>query len=170
MNWPSALFFILAIALALWGAFVWRALDRTWLPGELKTAKIIFSEHTLRIEHPYRVSGRFDRAYQLQGGEIVPTEYKNHDQVRAYPSDVTQLALYGWLLRKNGHQTTPYGFVIVNDRKGKIRRAIRVALPDDAAAERAVARYLALIDGRAEPRKSAGRKCGSCGHRDKCWA
>lgn len=167
-NLASYILFALALVLAGWTFMVWRGFTQDWLPAELATAKVAQVEKNLFADAPFPVVGRPDQVYRLPDGLHVPLENKNRDHHRVYETDIAQLSLQAWLLRLNGLGTAPFGFVAINSRKTGERRAIRVALRDDAYCERLVARYLDIIERRAAPRKSSGRKCNTCGHRVEC--
>lgn len=168
-NLPSFVFFGLAIALAVWLALVWRGFSQDWLPDELKDAKVAQVEKNLRADFPsHFITGRPDQVYRLPSGLHVPLENKNRDGHQVFETDTAQLSLQAYLLRLNGLQTAPFGYVAINSRRDGLRRAMRVDLRDDAYCERLIARYFDLIDGRAAPRKSRGRKCSTCGHRQPC--
>lgn len=158
----------LALALAVWIFMVWRGFTQAWLPDELKNSKIAMIERDLKTDFPYRVVGRPDQVYRLPDGQLVPVENKNRDVVRVYDTDVAQLSLQAWLMRRNGLPTAPFGFVAVNNRKTRRRQAIRVSLKQDEECEALIASHIELIEGRTKPKKSRGGKCKSCGHRAAC--
>jgi CRISPR-associated exonuclease Cas4 len=167
-NLVSFILFGLALALAAWTFLVWRGFSQDWLPDELKAGRVAQVERNLRADHPYRVIGRPDQVYRLPDGLHVPLENKNRDAHRVYETDIAQLSLQGWLLRRNGLPTAAFGYAVINSRTTRKRRAIRVELRDDAYCEQLIARYLAIIEGRAQARKSRGPKCKSCGHAGAC--
>lgn len=167
-NLASYILFALALLLAGWTFMVWRGFTQDWLPPELAAGKVAQVERNLFINAPFPVVGRPDQVYRLADELHVPLENKNRDDHRVYETDIAQLSLQAWLLRLNGLETAPFGFVVINSRKTRKRQAIRVELRDDAFCERLVARYLDIIERRAKPRKSRGRKCNTCGHRAEC--
>lgn len=169
-NLASYILFALALLLAAWTFMVWRGFTQDWLPAELAAAKVAQVEKNLFANAPFPVVGRPDQVYRLPNGLHVPLENKNRDDHRVYETDVAQLSLQAWLLRLNGLETAPFAFVAINSRKTRKRRAIRVELRDDAYCEQLVARYLEIIERRAKPRKSRGRKCNTCGHRAECFS
>lgn len=167
-NLASYILFALALLLAGWTFMVWRGFTQNWLPPELVAGKVAQVERNLFIVAPFPVVGRPDQVYRLPDGQHVPLENKNRDDHRVFETDVAQLSLQAWLLRLNGLDTAPFGFVAINSRKTRVRRAVRVELRDDAYCEQLVSRYLDIIGRRATPRKSRGRKCNTCGHRPQC--
>jgi CRISPR/Cas system-associated exonuclease Cas4 (RecB family) len=169
MTFLSNLVMVSALAgLAFWLYRFWRGLVPKWLPPELATAKLSHVERDLFAKVPFKVAGRPDRVYRLGDGKHVPVEYKTRDRFSVYETDVAQLSLQAWLLRKNGHETADFGFAVVNNRQTGEDKALRVPLRDDAFCERMVERYVALIEGRALARRNRGPKCNTCGHRPVC--
>ena len=167
-NLPSYILFGLALALAVWTFMVWRGFTQNWLPSELAVGKVAQVERNLFINAPFPIVGRPDQVYRLPDGLHVPLENKNRDAHRVYETDIAQLSLQGWLLRRNGLPTAAFGYAVINSRTTRKRKAIRVELRDDAYCEQLIARYLAIIEGRAQARKSSGPKCKSCGHAGAC--
>lgn len=167
-----------AIALAVWLLLVWRGLTQDWMPEELKAGKVALIERNLAADLPagYAVGagdvdtllGRPDLVIRIKQGLHVPVENKNRGSFAVFETDVAQLSLQAWLLRQNGMKTAPYGYVAVNNRRTGERRAVRVELRDDEYCLLLIARYIDLTSGRLMPRKSRGRKCESCGHRQRC--
>ena len=167
-NLPSYILFGLALALAVWTFMVWRGFAQNWLPSELAAGKVAQVERNLFVDTPFPVVGRPDQVYRLPDGLHVPLENKNRDAHRVYETDIAQLSLQAWLLRLNGLETAPFGFVVINNRKTRERRAIRVELRDDAYCEQLVARYIDITERGAKARRSRGGKCKSCGHVSVC--
>lgn len=155
-------------ALAIWLLCRWRGIFQGWMPDELRTARIVMVEKAVRIRSPYRIAGRPDRVYLIAGIGHIPVEYKNRDEHRVYDTDVAQLSLQAWALRQAGLSTGTFGYVVVNRRKTRERKAIKVPLKDDAFCVALIERYLALRAGKALPHKRRGAKCRSCGHRHYC--
>ena len=169
-NIPSYVLFALAVALAGWVFMIWRGFTQNWLPAELVGGKVAMVERNLFISAPFCVVGRPDQVFRLPSGLHVPLENKNRDAHIAYETDKAQLSLQAWLLRLNGLETAPFGFLVINNRKTHERRALRIELRDDAYCEAIVARYIEITEHRANARKSRGRKCKSCGHRADCFS
>jgi hypothetical protein len=111
MNLIAITFIALAAALAIWIFMVWRGMSQDWLPIELKTAKLVNVEEDLIVDEPFPVIGRPDQVYRLKNGLHVPLELKNRDQYRIYDTDVAEISLRAWLLRKNGKKTASYGYM-----------------------------------------------------------
>lgn len=168
MTFFSFLFFVLALAVAVWTALVWRGFTQTWMPEELKGAKLVLVEKNLWTDATFPVVGRPDRVYRLATGDHVPLENKNRDGHAVYETDIAQLSLQAWLLRQTGKATAAFGYVVINSRRTGQRKSIRVDLYGDTACEQIIQRYFDITEGRTVPRKSRGGKCKSCGHRQHC--
>lgn len=160
--------FVLAALLAAWVFMVWRGVSQDWLPEELKTGRLVAVEEDLTTDEPYPVIGRPDQVYALSNGLHVPIELKNRDGHAVYESDIAEISLRAWLLRRNGKTTAAYGYVILNNFESGKRVAVRVDLRTDDFCERLIARYIAISERGASPRRSRGNKCMSCGHRARC--
>lgn len=165
----AVLALILAGAIVLiWGWMVWPGLSQDWLPDELKAGKLVRVEEDLVTDEPYPVIGRPDQVYRLADGMHTPVELKTRAKHVVYSTDVAEISLRAWLLRRNNISTAGHGYVVINSTESGIRKAIRVELGDDAFCERLIARYIGLIAGDAAPRKSRGAKCNTCGHYSRC--
>ena len=168
MNLWLLVFGLAALMAGAWTYLVWRGFSQDWLPPELETASVVMVEKQMACEAPYPVVGRFDQVYKTGDGLHVPVEGKNRDTHRVFQTDVAQLSLQAWLLRRNGYMTAPYGFVAVNSRVSGGRKAIKVDLLGELECEKMVTRFLAVRYGKTRPIKSLGPKCRSCGHKARC--
>ncbi|MBX3630314.1 MAG: Dna2/Cas4 domain-containing protein [Nitrosomonas sp.] len=160
---------LILIAAAIWVFMIWRGLTQDWMPKELRVGRIVMIEEDLRTRFPFAVVGRPDQVYQLENGLHVPVENKNRSNFKIHETDIAQLSLQAWLLRRNRLSTTHYGYVAINNRKTGKRRAIRVDLLDDKSCGHLITRYLTVISHKAQPEKNMGVKCSSCGHRAYCY-
>lgn len=158
----------LTLVVAGWLMLIWRGISQNWLPKELKGATIAMVEKKLITVSPYPIVGRPDRVYRLSNGEYVPVENKNRDYHRVYETDIAQLSLQAWLLRQNNLPTSSFGYVVINSRKTRQRKSIRVDLYNNSVCARIIQRYIDLKEGRTYPHKSRGGKCKTCGHNQKC--
>ena len=168
MSFASLLCFALAAGLALWVAMIWRGIAQDWLPDDLRAGRLVSVEEDLIVDGPYGVVGRPDQVYRLATGLHVPVELKNRDKHVVYETDLAEISLRAWLLRKNGKPTATHGYVAINSRVNGRRVAKRVDLRDDVFCESLIERYISLVHGGATPRKSRGAKCRTCGHASRC--
>ena len=135
-----------------------------WLPPELASARLVLVEKDRYLERPFRLAGRPDRVYLQRSGGLTPLEFKNRERFVTYPTDVAELSLQAWLLRRQGKQTSAHGYVTVRQRSTGAHRCLRVALMTDAQCEALIRRYRDVITGRVEPQACPPRRCGSCRH------
>lgn len=191
MSLISIVLFALAIGVAVWTLLVWRGFTQVWLPEELKAASLVLVEKNIVIDmsfpaigrrldqlgrgcdelgRSFGMVGRPDQVYRLANGDHVPLENKNRDDHRVYDTDIAQLSLQAWLLRQTGKPTASFGYVVINSRRTRQRKSIRVDLYADAVCVRIIQRYLDVTEGRAVAKKNRGGKCKSCGHRPECHA
>lgn len=152
------------IASILWLALRSRRITEDWLPPELAAARLALIEKDLFCERPFRLAGRPDRVYVHQSGIMTPLEFKNRERFVTYQTDVAELSLQAWLLRRKGKRTSAYGYVTVRQRSTGIHRCLRVSLMSDKACEALIRRYQDVCSGRVEPQPCPPRRCGSCRH------
>ena len=168
MTLPALLCFLAAAGLAWWLYMAWPGLSQDWLPDDLKAGKLARVEEDLTADEPEPVIGRPDQVYRLATGLHVPVELKNRDSFAVYDTDIAEISLRAWLLRKNGMPTAGHGYVVINNRKTGKREAQSVELENDAFCEQLIHRYIDLVTGRAKARMAHQGKCKSCGHRSRC--
>lgn len=169
MTLPSLLCFLAAAALGWWLYMAWPGLSQDWLPDDLKAGRLVRVEEDLTADEPEPVIGRPDQVYRLTTGLHVPVELKNRDSFTVYDTDIAEVSLRAWLLRKNGMDTAGHAYVVINNRKTGKRQAQSVELGDDAFCEKLIRRYIDLIAGHATPNMAHQGKCKSCGHRSRCY-
>lgn len=139
-----------------------------WRPPELANAKIVLVEQDLFTRYPYAIAGRPDQVYQLSSNHVVPVEYKTRSHFAPYKTDVAELSLQAWLMRRNGMKTANHGYVTIQQRETGQRKAIPVTLWSDDRCHALIERYLAIREGRATPRKANNGRCKGCGHSRYC--
>lgn len=156
------------LAFLVFAFLIWRRQTQDWRPLDLKEGKVVMVEEKLYVEHPYRIIGRPDQVVQRADGLHVPVDAKNREAYRVYPTDVAELSLQAWMLRRHGLKTAGHGYLAVTHRETGQRRALRVTLGDDRYCEQLIERYFLLMEGRVPARRMTGRKCVSCGQRERC--
>ena len=152
------------IAGVVWLALRSRRIAENWLPPELAAARLALIEKDLFCERPFRLAGRPDRVYVHQSGIMTPLEFKNRERFVTYQTDVAELSLQAWLLRRKGKRTSAHGYVTVRQRSTGIHRCLRVSLMSDEACEALIRRYQDVSSGRVQPQPCPPRRCGSCRH------
>ena len=142
--------------------------DTAWRPPELKNAKLVMIEKDLFTRNPYAIAGRPDRVFQLQNRLLMPVEYKTRNYFRVHLTDIAEISMQAWLLRKTGRRTAEYGYITIRHRQTHERRSLPVDLWDDRRCEAMIQRYLDITNGRRAARKCDPRRCKGCGHRSYC--
>ncbi|QXP89498.1 PD-(D/E)XK nuclease family protein [Methylococcus capsulatus] len=164
---------LLAAALALFALFRLLRSARTkrrnpgWLPPELRGARLVAVEQDLTSRDP-PLAGRPDQVYRLPDGRYVPLEYKTRERFVLHETDAAQLSLEGFLLRRNGFPTAPFGVIAVKRRGGGETRAVKLKLADDSRCMDWILRYRDLVRRRAEPEAADDGRCKRCGHAGRC--
>jgi len=156
------------IAAGIWLAIIWPGFSQQWMPDELKGLQLVNIEKNIFVSSPYPLAGRPDQVFFSPEFGHVPLEYKNRDNFSVYNTDIAQLSLQAWLLRISGRNTAGFGYVVINSRKMKERKTLRVDLYDDRKCEQIIERGIGIIEDRKIPRKSIGNKCNTCGHVTRC--
>ena len=159
---------VLLCVLAGYVYMVWGGLKEEWRPPELRNARLIMVEKDLFTQAPYPIAGRPDQVFKLRNGRLMPVEYKNRDYFRVHQTDIAEISLQAWLLRRHGKRTAEYGYIAIRHRKTHERRAMPVQLMDDAACEALIQRYLSIIEGTRVAQRCEPPKCKGCGHYRYC--
>jgi hypothetical protein len=94
---------------------VWRRQQRDrWLPPELRGATCVFVETELTTTFEGKeFVGRLDRVYEMSDASFIPLEFKTRKNFKVYDTDIAELSLQAWLLRKTGRAARYEGFVVV---------------------------------------------------------
>lgn len=163
--------------------FVWRPLfpssdtrkyAKQWMPISLQEATIVTVEeltsHAVSIPGygNVTIAGRPDSIYQSPDGRHFPVEYKTRRQADVRESDIIQLSLQAWSLRRNGLPTADYGFVVFETGKARTRISRRVRLRGDYDCQAWVERYIRLITTNAIAKRARDGRCRSCAHARSC--
>lgn len=168
MNFIGYVLILFSLLGITWLLIIKRGFTQNWKPEDLKSGRIVLVEKNLFTQWPFPVVGRPDQVYRLPDGTHIPVENKNRDSYRIYDTDIAQLSLQAWLMRRNSLPTAGHGYVVINNRKTGKRKALRVELLDDQNCEQMISRYILVISGKDTPRKNKGRKCRTCGHLAVC--
>lgn len=135
-----------------------------WLPPELKTAEIYSVEKKLSITGKFNIQGKADRVYKLKAGELVLVERKNRSKKSVSLSDQLQLSLYAYMLKINGNEIAPFGFVIFQGEDF----AQKVPLLSIKVIERKLDHYKRIKAGLEKCKKRKDFRCKSCSHLSRC--
>jgi hypothetical protein len=160
----AATLVVVAGLTALVFALAWRQRRLTWLPVELRDARLVYSEREFTTDSPMPLGARVDRAYALPDGTLVLIEFKHRDRPRVFQAGIVQLSVQRVVLeRATGAQVATHAYVgLVSAWSGRIRPC-RVELESEL---QVVARYhrAGAVLWRAAPaRKTQDLAfCGSC--------
>lgn len=163
------------IAVAFFTACWWlrrrreRRVD-TWLPGELRSAKLVYAEQLFRSKGSIRISARVDRAYRDSRGHLVLVELKTRDIDKVYPSDVIELsAQRAALAAATGETVKERAYVLVQSTDGRRRRAHRVELLTEGHVAAIANRRRALLAGTIQARRTCmDGICSHCAFANPC--
>jgi hypothetical protein len=149
---------------------VWRRQQRDlWLPPELRGATCVFVETELTTTFEGKeFVGRLDRGYEMSDASFIPLEFKTRKNFKVYDTDIAELSLQAWLLRKTGRAARYEGFVVVQHNTTRQRKCFKVPLWDDQRCQSQIQRHLAIKEQKAVAQKNKGGRCFSCGHRLTC--
>ena len=153
------------LVVVLWVALRRFSRRESWLPKELARARLRLVERDIFIDKPYAMAGRPDRVYKLPNGVLMPLEFKNRKRFVTYGTDIAELSLQAWMLRRCGRATSSHGYVTIRQRGSGEHRCLRVRLLDDGECLALIQRYRAIMSGQVEPRPCPPRRCGTCEHR-----
>lgn len=181
--------FVVALALALLGLclILWLAhkasrhstedneyaVERSLMPDELATAKLVLSEQRYRCERPDYLVTRLDQAFLTTDGYLVPLETKTRPRPTVYESDRVQLGVTAVVLANAAHPyrhhpVATHGYVRLVTPDGVTYR--RVSLPDTEEVLRLAARRRELLAGKGPPPRAASHPalCPKCPSRARC--
>ena len=120
----------------------------TWLPRELRTAKLVYAERLFRSGGPIRIFARVDRAHRDRAGRLTLVELKTRGRDAIYPSDVIELsAQRAALMAETGENVRAQAYVLVQGTVGQGRRTHRVELLTEAQVLALAERRQALLLG-----------------------
>lgn len=176
---PITFFAVLILIFVFW---YWKRLNKQqdsqnenhWLPNELKAGKLVMVEQDSTAHSSFNdnlISGRFDRVYEVVVGGVkylVPADLKNRDNTRVFETDIAEVSLQAWMLRRNGHKTLKHGYIFIKNRIDGSIYPKRVALFDDDRCFQMISRYFNLVSHRVEPKKANSAKCTGCSHAKRC--
>lgn len=144
--------------------------EEDWLPQELRTAKLAYSEQEFVIDRPIKHVARIDRAYEKADGQLVLIEFKTRPKATTYMSDVVELSAQKLAMTEaTGALVSERAFVVTIHPETNVKQAISVRLMN---ADQIVSRHnriIALKSHAAAPVQTRiVRLCLQCGHRTRC--
>lgn len=94
------------------------------MPRELRTARLVVSEHTLYADAPVKLAARVDQVFDV-GGVLVPMETKTRQRRQVDVFDVLELSVQAMVLRHTDALPGPartvatYGYVRLVPSRGR---------------------------------------------------
>lgn len=167
------LFALVAILWWLWRhtkAASIRADERDWLPPQLRTAILAFSERQFFTTQPFPLVAVVDRAYRTTDGGIVLVDFKRRPRRTVYQSDIVEISAQRLAMLGGGvSNVSERAFVVIVDPETEGKASIEVRLEDADALVRRRNRVEAIARGSAAPLGAAHPAvCRQCGHRPYC--
>jgi CRISPR-associated exonuclease Cas4 len=144
--------------------------DTSWLPAELRCAKLIYSECEFSADQPAPISARVDRAYALPTGILVLVEFKRRARSVVFLADVAELSAQKFAIERSGTaRVAMHGYVAVVDSFSGQINPVRVALECEGTVLARYHRALAVLNGTVPPRKTqAVALCKDCAFIRRC--
>lgn len=147
--------------------------ERSAMPSELSTARLVLSEHLLRCEAPDYLVTKVDQVFLTATGVLVPLETKTRNRPVVYRSDEVQLGVTAVVLASashafDRHPVASHGYVRLVTPDGTTYR--RVTLPTQSEILDLARRRRELVAGRGEPPRPASSPaaCPKCASRARC--
>lgn len=168
---------VLIVLVAIFVLWVWFGSQRikhrenAWLTQELKKATLVMVEQDWVIDTPYPLVGRFDRVYEFNVSDdkiLMPVDFKTRGKDVVYDTDIAEVSLQAWMLRKSGHTTSTHGYIVVKNITSGKMTPLRFQLKSDNECEEIIQNYLNLINKRTAARRTFKQKCTGCTHKTRC--
>ena len=178
MTGPALVVAVLAVVAALTGLVLLLASrerrlpvgDAAWLPRELRSARLVYSEREFTTDTPVPLGARIDRAYALPDGTFVLIEFKRRDRPRVFEADVVQLSVQRVVLeRATGARVAAHAYIgFVSPRSGRIRPR-RVGLESELRVGGRYHRAAVVLARSSPPARTPDRDlCRSCSFVARC--
>lgn len=149
------------------------AVERSAMPPELATARLVLSEQLIRCESPDFLVARLDQTFLTTQGFLVPIETKTRARPVIYESDRFQLGAVAVILSNaahahSHHPVASHGYVRLVTPEGLRYR--RVDLPSAVEVLDMARRRRELIEGRGDSPRPASHPalCPKCPSRSRC--
>jgi len=143
--------------------------EDAWLPKELSTAKLVYSEQLFTGSAEMPIVARVDRVYQ-SGGLLHLVELKTRRRATVYEADVIELSAQRAAVQAStGIGVGLRAFVVIeNPANGRRQvRAVRLLEEDQVAA--LMTRRRMIIGGLLLPQETdLQARCASCEYRREC--
>jgi hypothetical protein len=143
--------------------------EQAWLPAELRTAKLVYSEREFITDSPVPLGARVDRVYALPDGKLVLVEFKRRAGGRVFPADIVQLSVQRVVIEQaTSARVASHAYVaLIDARSGRIRTR-RVELECEPELLARYQRARAVLTGTTSALKTQDlvicRSCAFAGH------
>jgi CRISPR/Cas system-associated exonuclease Cas4 (RecB family) len=148
----------------------WRSLAQewSWLPAELISAEIAFSEREFRSSAG--IAAVVDRAYRKPDGSVVLVEFKRRGSRVSHFSDIVELSAQRYAIEHCGAGTVEnHAYVVTVDPLTLAKTPIPVELLGPADIERIADWHRQILDGSVLPEKANHAPlCRQCAYRVSC--
>lgn len=171
MSADLAFFILACVAFVAMTVRAYRVIlrEETWLPKELSTAELVFSEQLFTGPAEMPIVARIDRVYQ-SGGLLYLVELKTRRRATVYETDVIELSAQRVAVQAStGTSVGLKAFVVIeNPVSGRRQvRVVRLLAEDQVAA--LMKRRRMIIDGLLLPDETEVQaRCGACEYRREC--
>lgn len=145
-------------------------LEKAWLPEELQSAALVYSEQVFRARSPVPVVAKLDRGYRNADDVIILVELKTRRVNRPYLSDVIELSAQRLAVQaQTGEAVANHGYVVVPQTGSKCKTAHRVELLSAEDVVALVIRRQAILVGEVKPRSACSEGlCPRCAFVQEC--
>jgi hypothetical protein len=168
----SALVVLIAYAFEMRKRDAASARERAWVPGDLEDATLLLSEPKPIFAEVdgMRMVAKPDRAYRKPSGLVQLVELKTRAHHRVYDDDVIELSVQRAVLERAMEVPVESEGLVVTQLRGTDERRVHpVRLLSSHEATSLAQRYLAIIAGRINPRRTPHPgKCKKCEHASRC--
>lgn len=143
--------------------------EEKWLPKELATAKLMFSEQLFKGSSGMPIVARVDRAYLVRG-QLRLVELKTRRSTRVYETDVIELSAQRAAIRASiGMDVGNLAYVVIESAYTERRTVRSVDLLAEAQVLELLQRRRAILAGAIHPTETAqSGRCVRCEYRNEC--
>jgi len=129
--------------------------ESTWLPSELRSARLIYAEKLFKTWRPFPLSAKVDRAYMVNA-TIVLVELKTRAMARMYLSDIIQLSAQRVAIAAStDDQVSSTAYVAIQQHPAdRHKTVLKVELLSTTQVVSLARRFEDLCAGRLEPTKT----------------
>lgn len=148
--------------------------ERSTMPYDLASAKLLLSEYTLRMDRPAALVAKVDQVFIGNNGQLILMETKTRKRAQVYLPDIIELSVQAMCIRHStdrkvkGREITEHAYVRIKTLSAK-PTFVRVKLLTDQQVINLHSRYLALHDGKVKPQLATDKRaCKTCPQLNRC--